>query len=67
MLSSVGAVSWVPIRKCPGVREVKSWGTFDRGMIGREFKQASIIARSVYSPTETLVEFGFGCKFMLVT
>jgi hypothetical protein len=21
----------------------------------------------VYSPTETLVEFGFGCKFMLVT
>jgi hypothetical protein len=20
-----------------------------------------------YSPTETLVEFGFGCKFMLVT
>jgi hypothetical protein len=48
MLSSAGAVSGVPIRKWPGVREVKSWGSFDRGVIGREFKQASIIARSVY-------------------
>ena len=45
---SGGAVSGVPTRKCPGVRGSESLESLFIGVKGREFRHASIKARSVY-------------------
>ena len=43
------AVNESPIRKWPGVRGERSFGSLDNGDRGLEFNQASICVRSVYN------------------
>ena len=46
-----------PIRKCPGVRAANSEGSDERGVIGREFKIASIWANNVANSSNVKLEF----------
>ena len=48
-LDSIWAVSGSPIRKCPGVNAVRSLGSLESGIIGLEFKIASIPTSTVSS------------------
>lgn len=43
------AISDSPIKKCPGVRYDKSNGSVESGVIGLEFKHASIHIKIVFN------------------